>query len=72
MEEEIILTDEENEPLLIPFEQGLLGVQTPDGNKTWAELEGQGVVSLHEGDATTLPVQVEVINGFLNIYVSRQ
>ena len=72
MEDDIILTDEDNEPVMFQFAPGLLGVQTPEGNKTWAELEGQGVVPLHEGDVTTLPVQVEVINGFLNIYVSRQ
>lgn len=70
MEEEIILTDEENEPLLaFSPEQGVRGVQTTDGPKTWAELEGQGALQMQTSDGSTLPVLVQLENGFLTISV---
>lgn len=57
---------------LPPPVEGLRGLVTVDGLKTWEELACAGVVRLHDGDVTTLGVSAEVVSGYLNIFVDRQ
>lgn len=50
---------------------GLKGVMTVDGPRSWGALECAGMVRMNEADASNMGVQVEVVNGYLRIYVDR-
>lgn len=51
---------------------GLKGVMTVDGPRSWGALVCAGMVRMNEADASNMGVQVEVVNGYLRIYVDRE
>lgn len=56
---------------VISLPAGLQGLQTVNGQRTWAELACAGIVRLHDGDASSHGVSAQIIGGYLNIYVDR-
>ena len=56
---------------VISLPAGLQGLQTVNGQRTWAELACAGIVRLHDGDASSYGVSAQITGGYLNIYVDR-
>ena len=50
---------------------GLKGVMTENGPMSWGALECAGMVRMNVADVSNMGVQVEVVNGYLRIYVDR-